>query len=263
MTMRTVAVVNQKGGVGKSATTLNLGAALAEMGRRVLVIDLDPQGHLTHALGVSEAGEANLARALMGQWVGELSDLVTPYGENLMVIPNSQDMFLLEPQMYAKTGREYLLSLLLDAMRPAFDYALIDCPPSLAALTDNALVAARTDDERAGYVLIPVEAEDSSLDALRLLLRQINTLQGVLGITVRIAGLVVNKYDSRRGRVATSTLKAYQEHKSLDVLEIIGDRKEIREGWRLHKPVVAHAPDSEAAGWYRNLAKEIEVRSRR
>lgn len=264
MTMRIVAVVNQKGGVGKSATTLNLGAALAEMGRRVLVVDLDPQGHLTRALGMPEAsGDANLAKALMGQWAGELSELVTPYRENLMVIPNSQDMFLLEPQMYAKTGREYLLSLLLDAMRPAFDYALIDCPPSLAALTDNALVAARTDDERTGHVLIPVEAEDSSLDALRLLLRQINTLQGVLGITVRIAGLAVNKYDSRRGRVATSTLKAYQEHKSLDVLEIIGDRKEIREGWRLHKPVVVHAPDSEAAGWYRNLAKEIEVRGRR
>ncbi|RJL20206.1 ParA family protein [Bailinhaonella thermotolerans] len=259
--MKTVAVVNQKGGVGKSATTLNLGAALAEVGRRVLLIDLDPQGHLTKALGLQAAPEhANMAKALLGQWAGELAELVTVYRDNLTVVPTSEDMFLLEPQMYAKTGREYLLSLLLDAMRPAFDYCLIDCPPSLGALTDDALVAARTDAEREGWVLIPVEAEDSSLDALRLLLRQINTLQTVLGIRVPIAGLVANKYDARRGRIATSTLEAYRNHPTLRLLEVIGDRKEVREAWRLHQPVVEHAPNSEAAGWYRNLAKEIEAR---
>ncbi|MFF5325332.1 ParA family protein [Janibacter hoylei] len=259
--MRVTAVVNQKGGVGKSATTINLGAALAARGRRVLLIDWDPQGHLTHALGLSEATDtANLAKALLGTWAGELGDLVTLAQDNLSVIPTSQDMFLLEPQMYAKTGREYLLSLLLDALRPAFDHCLIDCPPSLGALTDNALVAARTDDERTGGVLIPVEAEDSSLDALRLLLRQVRTLNGVLGIRVDIDGLVVNKYDSRRGRVATSTLSAYQNHKTLDVLAIVGDRKEIREGWRLHQPVVTHAPNSEPAEWYHDLAKRVDAK---
>jgi chromosome partitioning protein len=261
MSMKTTAVVNQKGGVGKSATTINLGAALAELGRRVLLVDLDPQGHLTKALGVPEASEeANLAKALLGQWAGELGELVTPFRENLSLVATSQDMFLLEPQMYAKTGREYLLSLLLDAFRPAFDHCLIDCPPSLGALTDDALVAARTDDERDGQVLIPVQAEDSSLDALRLLLRQINSLQAVLGISVSIAGLVVNLYDARRGKVATSTLEAYKNHKTLDVLAIVGDRKEIREGWRLHQPVIDHAPSSEPAEWYRDLAKTIEGR---
>jgi chromosome partitioning protein len=257
--METTAVVNQKGGVGKSATTLNLGAALAEQGRRVLLVDLDPQGHLTHALGASEAsGDANLAKALLGQWSGELGELVTSYRPNLSVVPTSQDMFLLEPQMYSKTGREYLLSLLLDAFGPAFDHCLIDCPPSLGALTDDALVAARTDDKRKGRVLVPVWAEDSSLDALRLLLRQLNTLQSVLGIRVDIAGLVVNMYDPRRGKVATSTLEAYENHKTLDVLAVIRDRKEIREGWRLHQPVVEHAPTSEPATWYRDLAKRLD-----
>lgn len=254
--MKTTAVVNQKGGVGKTATTINLGAALAEAGQRVLLVDLDPQGHLTKALAISEAREeANLAKALLGLWSGELGELVTPFRERLSVLATCQDMFLLEPQMYAKTGREYLLSLLLDAFRPAFDHCLIDCPPSLGALTDDALVAARSDGEREGQVLIPVQAEDSSLDALRLLLRQINTLQSVLGITVDIAGLVVNMYDARRGKVATSTLDAYKNHRSLAVLSVVGDRKEIREGWRLHKPVVEHAPGSEPAGWYRDLAK--------
>jgi len=253
--MDVTAVVNQKGGVGKSATTINVGAALAELGRRVLLVDLDPQGHLTHALGVSPGEDATLPRALLGQWDGELGELVTPFGERLQVLPTSEDMFVLEPQLYSRTGREWLLSRLLDAFAPAFDDCLIDCPPSLGALTDAALVAARSDSGHTGRVVIPVQAEDSSLDALRLLLRQLATLTQVLAIEVPVAGLVVNLYDARRGRVATSMLEAFQRRD--DVLAVIGDRKEIREGWRLKQPVIAHAPDSEPATWYRDLAKQL------
>jgi chromosome partitioning protein len=256
--MDVTVVANQKGGVGKSATTLNVGAALAEAGHRVLLIDLDPQGHLTRALGLSDADpEANLPRALLGQWDGELGDLVVKSSDRLYVVPASQDMFVLEPQLYSRTGREWLLSRLLDAFAPGFDHCLIDCPPSLGALTDAALVAARTDGEHTGQVLIPVQAEDSSLDALRLLLRQIATISQVLGIQVPVAGLVVNLYDARRGRVATSMLEVFQKRN--DVLAVIGDRKEIREGWRLKEPVVVHAPDSEPAGWFRDLAKQLAV----
>src|SRR4051812_7281505 len=139
--MQRFAVVNQKGGVGKTATTLNLGAALAEVGHRVLLVDFDPQGHLTRALGVPDAtAPATLASTLLGQWDGELRELVTTHRERLHVIPTNPDMFLLEPQAYARPGREYLLEKLLDAMAPAYDVCLIDCPPSLGVLTDNALV---------------------------------------------------------------------------------------------------------------------------
>ncbi|OLE20384.1 MAG: hypothetical protein AUG49_25265 [Catenulispora sp. 13_1_20CM_3_70_7] len=255
--MRVIAMVNQKGGVGKTATTVNLGAALAEAGQRVLMVDLDPQGHMTKALGQAETQGANLAIALLGQWAGELGDLVVEVSEGLYLIPTSEDMFLLEPQLYARTGREHLLSVLLDAMAPAFDVCLIDCPPSLGALTDSALVAARSDNEHDGGVIIPVQAEDSSLDALRLLLRQVDTLTGVLRLTVTMLGLVVNMYDARRGNVATSTMGAYQSHPSLKVLATIQDRKEVRQGWRYKKTVLAHAPESEAAGWYRDLAKAV------
>jgi chromosome partitioning protein len=258
--MDVLAVVNQKGGVGKTATTINVGAAFAEAGSRVLLVDWDPQGHLTRSLGLPDsAPPATLTGALLGQWSGELRELITPFGERLDVIATNQDAFLLEPQMYARTGREYLLGSLLDALEPAYDVCLIDCPPSLGALTDNALAATwrRRPAERRGRVLIPVQAEDSSIDALRLLFDQMRTIEAALGMTLETAGLVVNLYDARRGNVATSTLKALSEIDGLNVLTVIGDRKEMREAWRLHQPVVAHAPTSDPAGWYRELAKTL------
>lgn len=256
--MHTITVVNQKGGVGKTATTANLGAALAEKGLRVLLVDLDPQGHLTRALGLPDAAEpATLPAAMLGQWSGELGELVAVRSEKLHVIPTSVQMVLLEPQLYARSGREWLLSRLLDAVAPAYDVCLLDCPPSLGALTDAAIVAARTDATRSGGLLVPVQAEDSSLDALRLLLRQIETLADVLSLDVRLLGLVVSLYDSRRGRIVTSVMEVLQARG--DVLATIGDRREIREGWRLRAPVVEHAPDSDAAGWYRALADRLAV----
>jgi chromosome partitioning protein len=258
--MRNYALANQKGGVGKSAITKNLGAALAEMGQRVLLVDLDPQGHLTRALGLPNTpAPATLANALLGQWSGELRELVTPYRDRLGVIATNPDMFLLEPQMYAKPGREYLLSRLLDALAPAYDVCLIDCPPSLGALTDNALMATRCDPQgRRGAVLVPVQAEDSSLDALRLLFDQVRTVEQALGVTLAIAGLIINLYDGRRGRIATSTLEAMQAMQGIDVLAVIGDRTAIREAWRLHLPVIEHAPGSDAAAWFRELAKRVQ-----
>jgi chromosome partitioning protein len=266
--MQRFAVVNQKGGVGKSATTMNVGAALAEFGRRVLLVDLDPQGHLTRALGLDDArSPATLANALLGEWSGELRDLLSPYREGLDVIATHPDMFLLEPRMYGANirAREYRLSRLLDALEPAYDVCLIDCPPSLAALTDNALVATRrpgaTDEHAGGAVVVPVQAEDSSLDALRLLFDQIRTVEQELRLQIDVAGLVVNLYDARRGRIATSTLDAYRGMDGLEVLAVIGDRTAIREAWRLHRPVTEHASDSDAAGWYRDLAKQLDGRA--
>lgn len=254
--MHTVTVVNQKGGVGKTATTVNVGAALAEQGLRVLLVDLDPQGHLTRALGLQNATEpATLPAAMLGQWSGELGELVVVRSPQMHVIPTSLSMVLLEPQLYARSGREWLLSRLLDAVAPAYDVAVLDCPPSLGALTDAAIVAARTDAGRTGGLLVPVQAEDSSLDALRLLLQQIGSLTDVLSLDVRMLGLVVSLYDARRGRIVTSVMDALQSRG--DVLAVIGDRREIREGWRLHAPVVEHAPTSDAADWYRSLAQHL------
>lgn len=261
--MRVYAVANQKGGVGKTTSTINLGRALAELGRRVLVVDFDPQGHLTEAIGAPEAPTegANLARALLGQWSGELGDLLHKVSDNLYVLCTSDDMFLLEPQMYARTGREYLLSRFLDALADVFDDVVIDCPPSLGAINDSALVATRRRTaggrtEVDGQIIIPVEAEDSSIRALRLLLRQVRTLCEALDIELNIAGLLVSLYDARRGKVATTTLDAFKNHQ-LGVVEVIHDRAKVRDSWREHKPLLDYAPDSENAEAFRNLARRL------
>lgn len=262
--MRIYAVSNQKGGVGKTVTTEHLGAALAEAGRRVLLVDLDPQGHLTASLGAdkagSEPGDPNLPKALLGTWRGVVGELIQEISPNLYVVPTCDEMFLLEAQMYGRTGRENLLSRFLDQLAEVIDDVLIDCPPSLGPLNDAALVAARNrkKDAITGRILIPVEAEDSSIGALRLLLRQIATLQDALpGVDLDVAGLVVNMFDGRRGRIATSTLEAFEAH-PLGVLGVIKQRATIAEAWRAQQTVFAYAPDSESAQQYRELARAVD-----
>lgn len=250
--MDKLAVVNQKGGVGKTAITINLGAALAEDDRRVLLVDLDPQGHLTTALAVPEADdetEPTLTRAMVRKWSGHPAELVRSYSDRLHVIPTSLEAFVLPGALYQEAGRDHRLARVLEPLENEYDVVLIDCPPSLGPVTDNALVAARR-------VLIPVQAEDSSLRALRLLLRQIEGLQDALRIQIDLVGMVVNGFDRRRGHVVMSTLEALQQM-ALPVLGVLGDRAAIRETWRWHQPVIAHAPDSEAAGQFRELAKAI------
>lgn len=263
--MRIYAVSNQKGGVGKTVTTEQLGAALAEADRRVLLVDFDPQGHLTGCLGVtkagSEPGDPNLAKALLGKWQGPVGELLREVEPNLYVLPTSDEMFLLESEVYGRAGRENLLARFLEQLSGTFDDIVIDCPPSLGPLNDAALVAARDrggDAEITGKIVIPVEAEDSSIGALRLLLRQIATLQDALpGVQLTIAGLVVTMYDARRGRIATSTLRSFKQH-ALGVLGVINQRAALTEAWRARQTVFRYAPDSESAQQYRDLARALD-----
>ncbi|MEV6562965.1 ParA family protein [Nocardia sp. NPDC051756] len=258
--VRIYAIANQKGGVGKTADTVNLSAALSARGRNVLALDWDPQGHLTEALGIEPAEDATLAKALLGKWSGELGELVRRTAGGLFVIPTSDEMFLLETDLHALRMREWILSKFLDNLVGVFDDVVIDCPPSLGLLNDNALVAARRrkDDEGPqGRIVIPVQAEDSSLRALRLFLRQVATLQEELKIELDIAGLVVNMYDGRKGRIATSTLEAFEKH-PLDLLAVFKDKKEVREAWRLRTTVFEHAPESETTEGFRALVGRLD-----
>jgi chromosome partitioning protein len=252
------AVMNQKGGVGKTANTINLGAAFAESGERVLLIDFDPQGHLTEALGVEEAPDHHtLKQALLGEWEGDLRRIIVDYRPGLHVLPTNLDGFVLDRGLYMVQGREHRLARVLEAVEEDYDVCLIDCPPSLGASSDAALMAAREREGHGGGVIVPVEAEDSSIRALRLLLRQIGTLSHVMGVRIDVLGLVPSRVDVRGGGIVTSTLEAFRGLGSPPVIGEIRARKEIREAWRERVPVTEYSPRSSAAEWYRDLAKAV------
>lgn len=253
-------MTNQKGGVGKTADTIGVGAALAETGERVLLVDFDPQGHLTDALGLPESpDDKTLKGAVLGEWTGDLREIIAPYRENLHVLPTNIDAFLLDRGLYMSQGREHRLARVLDGLEDDYDACVIDSPPSLGAATDAALIAARRRPGRRGGIVVPVEAEDSSIRALRLLLRQIASLRQVMAVDIDVLGLVPSRFDLRDGAIVTSTLEAFRALGEPPVLGEIRKRKEIREAWRAKVPVLEYAPTSEASGWYRDLAKTVRA----
>lgn len=251
--MYTISVTNQKGGVGKTATTAQLGAALADLGYQVLLVDLDPQGHLTTgATGVRKAEPpATLAQAMTGEW-HDPKALVVEWRPRLDVIPTNLDSFFLEKKLYLERRQEYRLQEVLEGLADGYDFCLIDAPPSLGILTDNALVAAQR-------VLIPVQALDSSLDALGLLIEQVRAVEKGLRISIDVLGLVVTMYDARRGLVVRSVLEAL-DGLPLDRLAVIHDRAVVNEAWRAHQPVNEYDPESQTADEFRQLAITVARR---
>ncbi|WP_192820754.1 ParA family protein [Rufibacter sp. LB8] len=181
-----VSVINQKGGTGKTTTTINLGSALQKQGKRVLLIDLDPQANLSYSLGITEP-TCTLADVFTGQQ--KLADcLVERHG--LMVAPGSNDLVDIEISLVTQKDRERFLQQMLEEV-PAFDYILIDCPPSLSLLTVNALAAS-------GEVLIPLQMEVLTLQGLGQILNTVNQIKTTLNPKLRVKGIVVVMYDKRR-----------------------------------------------------------------
>lgn len=257
--MKTTAVVNQKGGVGKTATSANVAGALAELGQRVLVVDLDPQGHLTKALQLPAATPpATLAAALTGAWSGDPAALLVMYAGaagRLAAIPNALEMFTAARELDRLRAREERLARILAPLGNMFDHALIDCPPALDILTDNALTAA-------DGVLIPVQAEDSSLHALHLLLGQVAALEAELRREpLALHGLVISMLDRGPGGVARSNVgrSVVGEFERLDlpILATIPRGVPVTEAWRYGKTVGEYSPGSEHAEAYRALAKVL------
>ncbi len=247
-TSRCIAVVNQKGGVGKTTTTINAGAALAALGQRVLLVDLDPQGALTEGLGAATAsGDVTLSAALIDDATPALTTIVRTVADNLDVLPTDDGMFLVENKLVSLRGRERRLARALEHLRASYDVILIDCPPSLGGLTDNALVAA-------GEALVPMQLEDTSVKALEILLDQIDSLRAALDHRVTITGLVANLVeDNNLSKRVLATLQQLP----IPILAMVRKRTRLREAWAEGRSILSLDSRSDVADTYRELAQAI------
>lgn len=264
-------VGNQKGGVGKTSVAAGMAQAYAEDGKRVLLVDYDPQGHLTEQLGIEQIppGGNSLVKHMCDEQDGDLRDLVhvieEPHFEKrLHILPACFDAFLLDARIAVIAGqrrgfsKEAALERALAALEADYDVIVVDCPPSLGIAMDAALYYARRrkgETPRRSGVVIPVLAEDSSATAYSMLDEQIESLSDDLSLTIDYLGLVVNLYDSRRGFVATSSLASWKSIGDPRVLAVIGDLKEQREAVRMKKPLLAYAPKSDQADAMRQIAR--------
>jgi chromosome partitioning protein len=199
------AICNQKGGVGKTALTINLGAALADLGKKVCLVDLDPQGHLTEGVGMKELylqEGNNLYKGLTDHHEDLINLIHKVPQEKFSVIPSNFEMMLAEQTLFMTRNREHKLRALLTNIQDEFDWILIDCPPNLGNLTDNALNASR-------LVIIPIQAETTSVRALELLFDQIESIEQGLKIKVDTLAVVPNLVqDSALSRGILSDLRA-------------------------------------------------------
>ncbi len=247
---RIIAIANQKGGVGKTTTTVNLGAALAELGYRVLVIDLDPQGNATTGLGV-EARNFELSMYDVIMRDQPLEDCIEPTSvKNLFVAPATIDLAGVEIELVPAFSREMKLKRAIDTVVDDFDFVLIDCPPSLGLITVNGLAAA---DE----VLVPIQCEYYALEGLSQLLRNVNLVSTNLNQSLEVSTIVLTMYDART-RLSVDVANEVREHFSERVCRSVIPRTvRLSEAPSFGQPITVFDPASRGAVAYRELAKEV------
>ena len=251
---KVLALCNQKGGVGKTTSTINLGAALAEYGRKVLLVDFDPQGALSVGLGIpAHQLQQTIYNVLIERSVG-IHDVVIPTGvDDVDLLPSNIDLSAAEVQLVTEVGREHTLVRTLRPVIPDYDYVLVDCQPSLGLLTVNALAAAVG-------VLIPLECEFFSLRGVALLIDTIEKVKERLNPKLEITGILATMYDPRTlhsREVMARVVEAFGE----TVFETVINRTvRFPETTVAGEPITRWAPRSGGAKAYRQLAREVIAR---
>ena len=251
----TIACANQKGGVGKTTTVVNLASYLALAGDRVLVIDLDPQGNATSALGIDRARDRSVYDAVIDDvQLGELA--IPTQVDNLTLVPSSIALAGAEVELTPLEQRERRLAGLVDPLRAEFDYVLIDCPPSLGLLTINALTAADS-------TLIPIQCEYFALEGLGQLLATIRLITDHLNPRLEVKGAVLTMHDGRT-RLSSEVGDEVRRHLGDRVYDTVIPRSvRLSEAPSHGLPIHLYAPSSRGAEAYRDLAAELRFRDER
>jgi chromosome partitioning protein len=247
---RIIAVANQKGGVGKTTTAVNLGAALAELGYRVLIVDLDPQANATTGVGIdARSFELSMYDVLMRD--AKMEDAVEPTSmKNLFIAPATIDLAGAEIELVPAFSRELKLRRALEPVVGDFDYTLVDCPPSLGLITVNGLAAA---DE----ILVPIQCEYYALEGLGQLLRNVELVKSNLNERLKLTTIVLTMYDGRT-KLAEQVAEEVRSHFGDRVCRnVIPRTVRISEAPSFGQPITAFDPGSRGAIAYRELAKEV------
>ncbi len=247
---RIIAVANQKGGVGKTTTTINLSACLAEQGQKVLVIDVDPQGNTTSGLGIDKNNTENTVYELM---LGEASINDCIYKsvmDDLDVIPSNVNLAGAEIDLIDIDDREYILKKIVDSLKEKYDFILLDCPPSLSMLTVNAMTAANT-------VLVPIQCEYYALEGLSQLIRTINLVKQKLNPELEIEGVVFTMYDARTNLSLQVVENVKANLKQTVYKTIIPRNIRLAEAPSHGLPINLYDTKSAGAESYRLLADEV------
>lgn len=245
-----ISVVNQKGGVGKTTTAVNLAAALAEAGKFVLLVDLDPQGNATSGLGIKgQELERGLYHALMAEH--RLHDVVRNTAHaGLRVVPSTPDLAGANVELVNVEGRETKLSDVLNEVRHAYDYILIDSPPSLGLLTLNGLVAA-------DRILIPVQAEYYALEGLGQLLKTIELVKENIKPNLQVLGAILTMYDSRNRLSEEVMQELYKYFPNNIFRSVIPRTVRLAEAPSFGKSIFHYEPSGKAAKAYERLGREL------
>lgn len=248
--MRAIAIANQKGGVGKSTTAINLSACLAEKGQKVLTIDIDPQGNTTSGLGIEkEELENTIYELLIGEC--DLEDCLIPTNyENLFLIPSNVNLAGAEIELIGLERKEFILKEQIDKIRDQYDYIIIDCPPALSMLTINAMTTANT-------VLVPIQCEYYALEGLSQLMHTIDLVQERLNPDLEIEGIVFTMYDARTN-LSLQVVENVKRNLHQSIYKTIIPRNvRLAEAPSHGLPINIYDSRSAGAESYRLLAEEV------
>ena len=253
---RVIAMCNQKGGVGKTTTAINLGAALAEFDRRVLLVDFDPQGALSVGLGVNPLElDRTVYNLIMEPDVTVDDVLLKTNVPGMDLIPSNIDLSAAEVQLVGEVAREQALQRVLTPILPDYDLVLIDCQPSLGLLTVNALTASHG-------VLIPLECEFFSLRGVALLMQTIDKIKERLNPELQLDGILATMYDARTLHGREVLARVVERFGNRVFHTVINRTVRFPETTVAGEPITSYAPSSSGATAYRQLAKEVLVRCR-